>query len=91
MRPKKQKDWLGAGQKCLSNFSEKDENFWVPEDHSAQGLKLKYLGSIFGPLEKVCRNLHMKPMQIFDTLFLRFSCVGTDIQTDKQTNTPLVD
>ena len=86
VHPKKQKDWLGAGKKILSNISEKDEHFWVPEDHSAQGLKLKIFGAVFGPLEKVCRKFHMKPMQIFDTLFHVFDG-ETDIQTDTQTHT----
>ena len=44
-------------------------------------------GTIFGTLKKVCRNLHMKPMQIFDTDLKLFAGITDTHQTDKQTRT----
>ena len=87
VRPKRQQEWLGAGQIFLSNFSENDEIFGVPENHSARALKLKIFGPVLGPLEKVCRNLYMKPMPIFDTDFKVFRAHTSDRQTHKQTRT----
>ena len=68
-------------------FQKKTKMFGSRKITPIKGLiKLKIFGSVFGPLEKVCRNLHMKPMQIFDTLFHVF-----DAQTDKHTDPALVD
>ena len=81
MRPKRQQEWLGAGQIFMSNFSENDEIFGVPENHSTRALKLKIFGPVLGPLEKVCRNLHMKPVSLQRHEFLQKS-----EQTDRQTD-----